>query len=118
VFEDVVVGASDSAGAARAVRRAIEVAQVAGGTVHIVAASGRGPAEPFLAEYRQWAATASVRVETHQLASDAVDAITQVATEEGADLIVVGSRGERGTRHLSRVPKAVMDRAACAVLVV
>ena len=32
VFENVVVGATDSAGATRAVRRAIEVARASGGT--------------------------------------------------------------------------------------
>jgi nucleotide-binding universal stress UspA family protein len=37
---------------------------------------------------------------------------------EDAHLIVVGTRNERGARQLSSVPKAVMDRAACAVLVV
>ena len=63
------------------------------------------------------AALEAVRVETHPVASDPADAITRVATEEDADLIVVGSKAAHGTRQLSSVPKAVMDRAACAVLV-
>jgi nucleotide-binding universal stress UspA family protein len=137
VFENVVVGATDSAGATRAVRHAIEVARASGGTLHIVTALGRkwarhpvvpdglgssgtgsGPTERLMTELRQMAALESVRVETHPVASKPAEAITRVAAEEGADLIVVGSRTDHGTRHLSSVPKAVMDRAACAVLVV
>ena len=38
MFENVVVGATDSSGAARAMRRAIEVARVSGGTLHVVTA--------------------------------------------------------------------------------
>jgi nucleotide-binding universal stress UspA family protein len=45
------------------------------------------------------------------------DAITRVAHEEEADLIVVGSKAARSAREPSSVPKAVMDRAARAVLV-
>ena len=60
----------------------------------------------------------SVPVETHPVSSDPAEAITRVATEENADLIVVGSKAARGARQLSDVPKAVMDRADCAILVV
>ncbi len=50
--------------------------------------------------------------------ADPVEAITRVATQEGADLIVVGSQEADGSRHLSSVPQWVMDRVECAVLVV
>ena len=71
-----------------------------------------------MTELREMAALEYVRVETHPVASDPADAITRVANEEDADLIVVGSRAAHGIRQLSSVPKAVLDRAACAVLVV
>ncbi len=118
-------------------RSAIEVARASGGTLHIVTAfgwtrvrrpdltdegcdrrTGADPAESLLAEFRLMASLESVRVETHPLECHPVDAITRVATDEGADLIVLGSKATHGIRHLSNVPKAVMDRAACAVLVV
>ncbi len=137
MFENVVVGATDSAGATRAVHRAIEVARASGGTLHIVTAFGRkkarqpqipeekqysrtgsDPTERLMTELREMAALEYVRVETHPVASDPADAITRVANEEDADLIVVGSRAAHGIRQLSSVPKAVLDRAACAVLVV
>jgi nucleotide-binding universal stress UspA family protein len=137
MFENVVVGATDSLGSARAMRRAVEVARVSGGTLHVVTAfrhkrrrrppvslgTGNLPswsdsAEAYLDEFRMMAARESVRVEMHPVASDPVEAITRVAAEEDADLIVVGSNGGGGARHLSSVPKGVMDTAECAVLVV
>ena len=137
MFENVVVGASESSGSARAMRRAIEVARVSGGTLHVVTAfrlkrrrrpsvsvgtghlpSRSGSTQALLDEIRLQASQESVRVEMHPVASDPVEAITRVAREEEADLIVVGSHGPDGARHLSSVPKGVMDTAECAVLVV
>jgi nucleotide-binding universal stress UspA family protein len=86
--------------------------------VHIVAAFRKKPADELLAQMRSLASESSARVRSHPLQSDPVEAITRVATEEGADLIVVGSREPVGSRRLSGVSRGVMDRAECAVLVV
>jgi nucleotide-binding universal stress UspA family protein len=139
MFENVVVGATDSAGATRAVRRAIEVARASGGTLHIVAALGSRPGDEsdarrdtreagirtragrvdaLLGQLRAMATGAHVRVATHPVSAKPAEAITRVALQEQADLIVVGTKNDRRSRRLSSVPKAVMDRAACAVLVV
>ena len=71
-----------------------------------------------MAELREMAELEVVPVETHPVATDPADAITRVATDEEADLIVAGSESDDGTRHLSKVPMAVRDKTACAVLVV
>ena len=118
MFDNVVVGAADSAAGARAVRRGAELAGASGGTVHIVTAFRGKPVEALLEQLRVLASKAPVRVQTHSVRSDPVEAITRVAAEEGADLIVVGSRGNHRSRRLSSVPQAVMDRVECAVLVV
>lgn len=118
MFDNVVVGAADTAAGARAVRRAAELAGASGGTVHIVAAFGGEPVEALLARFRQLASESPVRIRTHSVRSDPVEAITRVAAEEAADLIVVGSQADHGARRLSSVPQAVMDRVECAVLVV
>jgi nucleotide-binding universal stress UspA family protein len=118
MFENVVVGAADSEGGARAVRRAVEVAQTSGGTVHIVTAFRREPVEELLARFRLLASGAPVRVRTHPVRSDPVEAITRVAAEEEADLVVVGAHSNERCRRLSSVPQGVMDRVECAVLVV
>jgi nucleotide-binding universal stress UspA family protein len=137
VFEHVVVGATDSASGNRAVRRALELVAASGGTLHVVAALApkEGPA-PFLPEeFRYTDAGASsadwvlsqarvkagevqVRVTTHPVLADPAVAITKVALDEQADLIVVGCGHHGDDRQLSGVDQAVMDRAGCAVLVV
>lgn len=139
MFENVVVGAVDVNGATRALRRASEVTSAAGGTLHIVAGLGapqpaesKGPwsvgsravrqdAQPLqtlLHRLRDLATDAHVKVATHPVSAEPADAITRVALQEDADLIVLGSRGEVGDRQLSAVTKAVLDQASCAVLVV
>jgi nucleotide-binding universal stress UspA family protein len=73
---------------------------------------GRGahPVDALLGQLRDMATDAHVRVATHPVSADAADAITGVALQEGADLIVVGTRSDRGTRQLSAAPKAVIGQ--------
>jgi nucleotide-binding universal stress UspA family protein len=137
VFEHVVVGATDSEGGTRAVGRALDLVRASGGTLHVVAAlapkegpapylpeefrytdAGAGQADWVLSQVRSQAGEVQVRVTTHPVLADPAEAITKVAAEERADLIVVGC-GHRGDdRRLSGLDQAVMDRADCAVLVV
>jgi nucleotide-binding universal stress UspA family protein len=137
VFEHVVVGATDSESGTRAVRRALELVRASGGTLHVVAAlapkEGPAPAVPeefrytdagagqgdwVLSQARAHADEAQVRVTTHPVLADPVEAITKVAADERADLIVVGCGHHGDDRQLSGIDQAVMDRAGCAVLVV
>ncbi len=137
MFETVVVGADDSASAAKALRRALDLVRTSGGTLHVVSAVrpkeerppdlpeefrytfvGAGATDWLHGQLRATAEREHVRIETHPVLADPVDAITKVAADHKADLIVVGSKDDHGTRHLSSIPKGVMDRAGCAVLVV
>jgi len=127
VFDSVVVGATDSEGAERAFRRALDLTRATGGTLHIVAAIdaktdntafGAGAADWLLMRLRKEAADADVDVATHPVLDEPAGAITRVAANERADLVVVGSGSTHGARSLAHVPKAVMDHVGCAVLVV
>lgn len=118
MFDNVVVGASGSGGGARAVQRAASLASASGGTVHIVSAFRREPVDALLEELRGLASETQVRIRTHPVRSDPVEAITRVAAQEQADLIVLGTKSAGGSRRLSSVPQGVMDRVECAVLVV
>jgi nucleotide-binding universal stress UspA family protein len=64
------------------------------------------------------AAAAEVEVATCPLLDEPAGATTRVAAAERADLMVVGSGSDHGSRSLTDVPKSVMDRVGCAVLVV
>jgi nucleotide-binding universal stress UspA family protein len=136
MFDTVVVGADDSATAAKAVAAAIELAALSGGTLHVVTAYKPAPrsatgvppefvgsiqpdshAQSLLADLASRARAASVQVETHATAGDPAEAITATADRVGADLIVVGSQGMQ-RRVLGSVPNSIAHGAGCAVLVV
>lgn len=65
-------------------------------------------------------AEAGVSVMAHVLLDAPVFALTQLASELGADLIVVGSHGRHGVARwlLGSVAEAVVRQAACPVLVI
>jgi nucleotide-binding universal stress UspA family protein len=137
VFKHVVVGASETAGGARAVERALGLVQASGGTLHVVSAlaaregpapqvpeefrytdAGAGSADWVLSQARAQADRAAVQITTHPVLAEPAAAIAKVAAELGADLIVVGCGQDHGDRHLSGIDRAVLDGAGCAVLVV
>lgn len=62
----------------------------------------------------------TVKVRTRHEAGDPAETICDVATSEGAEMIVVGNRGVHGRRRwfLGSVPNAIVQHAPCSVLVV
>jgi nucleotide-binding universal stress UspA family protein len=140
MYERIVVGTDGSDSAGRAVRHALRLAKVTGGTVHVVTAwqpmpalalSGQlGPATPMPLDDGTWVedlhrevkdmgANAGVTVESHQVTGPAAQAILDLAEQIEADLVVVGNAGMQGLRgHLSSVPNTVAHKAPCAVLLV
>jgi nucleotide-binding universal stress UspA family protein len=65
------------------------------------------------------ARSASLNPIVHAAAADPADALTTIATQEEADLIVVGNKGMKGARRaLGSIPNDVAHRAPCSVLIV
>jgi nucleotide-binding universal stress UspA family protein len=142
MFNVIVVGTDGSPTAEAAVRQAGEIARLLGARIELVGgyresyafAAGAG-AEAYpanLAEDARVATTgvvenaaealraSGVEVETHCMGGDAADAIVDVAETSEADLIVVGSKGMKGSRRylLGSVPNRVSHHAPCSVLIV
>lgn len=135
VFENVVVGADNSATAAEAVRYAIELAKLSGGTLHVVTAyrpgsvTSEGPndlrksigsldlADSLLEDLASRARIAGIGVKTHASSGAPAERICEVARSVGADVIVVGNKGVQ-RRVLGSIPTAVARSAPCAVLIV
>jgi nucleotide-binding universal stress UspA family protein len=74
-------------------------------------------------ETKQWAEkakAAGIEVKTTVTPSAPADAITLAAEETGADLIVMGSRGLTGLKHvlLGSVAERTLRTAPCPVLTV
>ena len=137
MFKTVLVGADSSKTALQAVLVAAEVAQLAGGKLHIVTAyDGKSVrASDLPPEFQQSGAAhpADVLLEglshivknkglepiLHAAKGDPVDAIVETAERLDADLIVVGNVGMKGARRvLGSVPNSIAHNAPCSVLIV
>jgi len=136
----IVVGTDGSAGAERALRRAIEVAKGSGGRLHLVAAysgaqahrepvSGtahsiaidlREAAESVLARHAKIVEAEGVAFETEARQGDPAHVIIEVAEAAGADLIVVGARGLTALERflLGSVSSKLSHHAPCDVMIV
>jgi nucleotide-binding universal stress UspA family protein len=136
----IVVGTDGSQPAERALREAIQIASRDGARLHVVTAfpdpavireritSGATStsvnlvevADAVLARAAREAAEAGVEVETYSRELDPAEAIIEVATEQQADLIVVGNRGLTGVQRflLGSVSAKVSEHAPCNVMIV
>jgi len=114
----IVVGTDGSPGAEAAVQKAIQLTKGTGATVHLVCAYPgqsamerlgvtarqdptdlRGVAADVLARDERRFREAGFDVEKHAREGDPANTIIDVATEQGAELIVVGARGNTGLRR-------------------
>jgi nucleotide-binding universal stress UspA family protein/RimJ/RimL family protein N-acetyltransferase len=146
-LRSIVAGTDGSATAERAVRQAVALAARFDARLHLVSAHGldgdaappddlrtvpeglsdlgwqvttEGAAEAVLARAAEPIRHAGVDVVTHTRRGDPVGALIAVAEEEGADLIVVGSKGVRSARRLvvGSVAGTLLRHAPCGVYVV
>jgi len=137
MFETVIVGADDSNTAREAVMVAAEIAQLHGGTLHIVTAYDpksiriqelpeefrysrlTSPADMLLAGLSRIVEQQGLKPVVHAATGSPADAIVRVAEQEKADLVVVGNKGMKGVRRvLGSVPNSVAHDAPCSVLIV
>jgi nucleotide-binding universal stress UspA family protein len=141
MFRSIVVGTDGSETADIALRRAIELAALTGGKLHVVSAYEPAPARVGgnkpVAEAAEWsvgsdfkveavlqraeaeANAGSIDFEVHAPKGDAADSLIAAAKEHDADVIVLGSRGMKGARRvLGSVPNKVSHNAPCDVLIV
>lgn len=150
MYSSIVVGTDFSETAERAVAQATELAKAFGAKLHVVtafkpafasniAASSLEAMAAGGAEFMQEAQSAmadevesnhanlvkklaaeGLSVKAHAVAEDPAEALIDVATEEKADLIVVGNRGMSGAKRfiLGSVSNKVSHHAPCSVLIV
>lgn len=146
MFHNIVVGTDGSATAGLAVRHAAALAKMCGARLHLVRATSSSAmlqamsadaaaamtvdvtgvaviqAEEVAVQLRLTAADLvrqGLEVETYGGTGDAARLIVDVATAQGADLIVVGNKGMAGARRLlGSVPNKIAHSAPCNVLIV
>ena len=135
----IVVGTDGSAGAERAVRRAVDIAAATGARLHLVTAYPdasyqqpiassarteridlREAAESVLARVASHVQADSVEVDTQARQGDPARVLIDVAQEVDADLIIVGARGLTTLERwlLGSVSNKVSQHAPCDVMIV
>jgi nucleotide-binding universal stress UspA family protein len=140
MYASIVVGTDGSQTARRAVAEATRLSEALGCELHLVSAyeplrgariagapeevakTALPPDTNVQAVVEEAAATvrlSGVAVRSHTVTGDPADALLEIAEQEAAELIVVGSRGMHGmTRVLGSVPNKVSHHARCSVLIV
>lgn len=144
MYKGIVVGTDGSETAAKAVRRAADLAAATGATLHLVSgfrlpsramaavpegglvvaeAGGEWDTDAAAGVLQMLAEIADgltgIETRTHAVPMAAVESLLEVADREGADLIVVGSRGMQGFgRVKGSVPNSVAHKADVDVLIV
>jgi nucleotide-binding universal stress UspA family protein len=117
-MDAIVVGTDGSPGAEAAVQKVIELARGSGATIHIVCAYPgksalervgmtarqesvdlRGVASDLLARDERKLEEAGFTVEKYAREGDPAQTIIDVATDTGADMIVIGAHGNTGLRR-------------------
>ena len=138
-MDPIVVGTDGSPGAEAAVQKVIELAGGSDRTIHLVCAFPapsalerigmtarqeptdlRGVAFDVLARDERRFREAGFQVEKHALEGDPAHALIDVATDQGADMIVVGARGTSGVRRfmLGGVSSKLTHHAPTSLLIV
>jgi nucleotide-binding universal stress UspA family protein len=135
MISTVAVGTDGSATAEEAVRQAADLARRYGAKLVLLSASHGAPANADQDIERQWASNPSARLatllerteerlrnegiecETLTDEGDAGDVLVRLASECGADMLVIGNKGMK-RRVLGSVPNTVAHKADCSVMVV
>jgi nucleotide-binding universal stress UspA family protein len=144
MYRSILVGVDGSPTAKEALKRAAKLADSTGAELHIVSAyqgttlvavdpiSAAGTAAGSLTETMRQASEQlleaevkelgmdGARIQTHAIEGEASDAIIDAAATFDCDLIVVGSRGLRGSKRLflGSVPNRVAHHADRDVLII
>jgi nucleotide-binding universal stress UspA family protein len=120
-FSKVLVGTDGSATAAKAVDRAVQVAQTAGASLTIMSAARPDKGEPVVSAEAARHIGSGVDIDTKVIDTDPVSGLIDSAASGGYDLLVMGNKGMTGVTRFFRlgsVPNKVTHHLPCSLLIV
>ena len=119
MYGRILVGTDGSKTAGQAVGRAVEMARLTGSSLTILSV---GPPDKALALAQAAAdahADSGVEIDVRAREGDPAKALLEAAEEQGAGLLVVGSQGMTGARHvMGSVPNTISHKTPCHLLIV
>ena len=120
MYKRILVGTDGSTTAAKAVDRAVELAQASGATLTILTAGTGEQAKQIVDREAVRHANSGVAIDTRVDDRDASSALVEVAEGGDYDLLVVGNRGMTGASRffLGSVPNKVSHHIHSSLLIV
>ncbi|MBV9412398.1 MAG: universal stress protein [Acidimicrobiia bacterium] len=120
MYKHILVGTDGSTTAAKAVDRAVELAQASGATLTILTAGIGEVAKQIVDREAARHAGAGVQIDTRVDERDAPTALIEVAEDGDYDLLVVGNKGMTGASRffLGSVPNKVSHHVQRSLLIV
>jgi nucleotide-binding universal stress UspA family protein len=119
--QKIIVGTDGSATAAKAVDRAVEVAQLSGASLTIASIGPEERARAVVAAELERLAGSGLTLDTLVATGEPAEGLVDAARSGGYDLLVTGNRGMTGiTRflRLGSVPNKITHHLPCSMLVV
>lgn len=121
VYQRIIVGTDGSKTAAKAVARAVQLAETTGASLTIMTAAKSSKGQAVVDEAKAAHASSSATIETLVVDADPVSALIETAKSGGYDLVVVGNKGMTGVRRfleIGAVPNKLSHHLPTSMLVV
>jgi nucleotide-binding universal stress UspA family protein len=120
-FSKILVGTDGSATAAKAVDRAVQVANTADASLTIFSAARPDKGGPVVEREAARHRDAGIEIDTMVVDTDPVSGLIDQAAKGGYDLLVMGNKGMTGVTRFFRlgsVPNKVTHHLPCSLLIV
>ena len=120
-FSKILVGTDGSATAAKAVDRAVQVANTASASLTIFSAARSDKGGPVVEAEKARHSKAGIDIDTAVVDTDPVSGLIEQAANGGYDLLVMGNKGMTGVTRFFRlgsVPNKVTHHLPCSLLIV
>lgn len=121
VYQRILVGTDGSKTAAKAVERAVQIAESTGASLTIMTAAKQSKGQAVVDKAREVHASSGATIDTRVVDADPVSALIETAKDGGYDLVVVGNKGMTGVRRfleIGAVPNKLSHHLPTSMLVV
>ncbi|WP_436794830.1 universal stress protein [Actinospongicola halichondriae] len=121
MYQRIIVGTDGSKTAAKAVQRAVDIAESSGASLTILTAAKPSKGQSVVDAAKAAHAGSSAEIDTLVVDADPVSALIETARTGGYDLLVVGNKGMTGVRRfleIGAVPNKLSHHLPTSMLVV